>query len=146
LLFQDVFWHSPLDMSISKGTEDRLLSRMEVLGIKESDLVEKFILGSGKGGQKVNKTSSCVYLKHLPSGIEIKCQQERSRALNRYRARAELCNKIEEQLFQEKSKTQQLISKIRRQKRKRSKRAQEKILTQKRQHSQIKNLRKSTES
>lgn len=133
-------------MSISKETEDRLISRMTDLGIQESDLVEKFILGSGSGGQKVNKTSSCVYLKHLPSGIEIKCQQNRSRTLNRYRARSELCDKIEEKLFQEKSKSQKLIAKIRRQKRKRSKRAQEKILTQKRQHSQIKKFRSQKRS
>ncbi len=128
-------------MGISKETEDRLISRMAALGIQEEDLIEKFILGSGKGGQKVNKTSSCVYLKHLPSGVEIKCQQERSRALNRYRARVGLCDKIEEKLFQEKSRTQQLIAKIRRQKRKRSKRAQEKIVTKKRQHSQTKKFR-----
>jgi len=67
---------------------------MKQLGIDEDDLIEKFILGSGKGGQKVNKTSSCVYLKHLPTGIEVKCQQGRSRELNRYVARYELCEKF----------------------------------------------------
>src|SRR3989344_2176393 len=110
-------------MSLGKEKQDTLASRMEQLGIRESDLIEKFILGSGSGGQKINKTSSCVYLKPLPSGIEIKCQRERSRELNRLYARRELCDKLEERLFQEKSARQQAFEKIRRQKRRRSKKA-----------------------
>ena len=94
--------------------EQELAERMERLGIKEEDLVEKFILGSGSGGQKINKTSSCVYLKHLPTGTEVKCQKDRSRELNRLNARRELCEKLEEILFQEKSKKRQAIEKIRR--------------------------------
>ena len=129
-------------MSLGKEKQDALASRMEQLGIRESDLIEKFILGSGSGGQKINKTSSCVYLKHLPSGIEIKCQRERSRELNRLYARRELCDKIEELLFQEKSKRRQAIEKIRRQKRKRSRRAQEKMLANKKHRSDIKEHRK----
>ncbi len=120
----------------------KLEERMERLGIREEDLVEKFILGSGSGGQKINKTSSCVYLKHLPTGIEVKCQRDRSRELNRIKARRELCDKLEEILFQEKSKKRQAIEKIRRQKRRRSRRAQEKILASKKHRSEIKNLRK----
>ncbi len=127
---------------IAKETFEKLAERMEKLGIRESDLVEKFILGSGSGGQKINKTSSCVYLKHLPTGIEIKCQRERSRELNRLYARRELCDRIEEQIFQAKSKRQQEIEKIRRQKRKRSKRAKEKMLANKKHRSDIKDLRK----
>ena len=76
---------------------DELRRKMGELGIYEEDLVEKFILGSGRGGQNLQKTSSCVYLKHLPTGIEIKCQRERSRDMNRYFARRELCEKIETQ-------------------------------------------------
>lgn len=129
-------------MAISKETIDHLAKRMEKLEIHESDLVEKFILGSGKGGQKMNKTSSCVYLKHVPTGIEIKCQRERSRELNRLYARRELCEKIEERLLEEKSSKQKAIEKIRRQKRKRSRRAQQKILKDKKHHSDIKELRK----
>lgn len=129
-------------MGMSKKTQEELISRMKGLGIKEDDLVEKFILGSGSGGQKINKTSSCVYLKHLPTGIEIKCQRERSRELNRLYARRELCEKIEEILLKKKTERQKAIEKIRRQKRKRSKRAQEKILADKKHRSQIKDLRK----
>ena len=122
--------------------EEELHLRMQRLKIKDSDLVEKFILGSGSGGQKINKTSSCVYLKHLPTGIEVKCQKSRSRELNRVYARRELCEKLEELLFQEKSKKQQAIEKIRRQKKKRSRRAQEKILAGKRMRSDVKKMRK----
>ena len=122
--------------------EQELAARMERLGIKEEDLVEKFILGSGSGGQKINKTSSCVYLKHLPTGIEVKCQKDRSRELNRFLARRELCEKIEETVLKEKSKKRQEIEKIRRQKRRRSRKAQEKILATKKHRSEIKNLRK----
>jgi peptide chain release factor len=120
----------------------KLEERMERLGIREEDLIEKFVLGSGSGGQKINKTSSCVYLKHQPTGIEVKCQRDRSRELNRIKARRELCDKLEEILFQEKSKKRQAIEKIRRQKRRRSRRAQEKILASKKHRSEIKNLRK----
>jgi protein subunit release factor B len=129
-------------MTVSKEKQEALASRMEKLGIREEDLVEKFILGSGSGGQKINKTSSCVYLKHLPTGIEIKCQQERSRELNRLYARRELCEKLEEKLFQEKSKRQQEIEKIRRQKRRRSRRSKEKMLEGKRLQSSKKELRR----
>lgn len=126
-----------------KGKWDELAERMERLNIHESDLVEKFILGSGSGGQKINKTSSCVYLKHIPSNIEVKCQSTRSRELNRLYARRELCEKLEERLFKEKSSKQKEIEKIRRQKRRRSKRAQEKVLAGKKIHSYKKELRKS---
>jgi len=129
-------------MTLSKEKQEALASRMEKLGIREEDLVEKFILGSGSGGQKINKTSSCVYLKHLPTGIEIKCQRERSRELNRLYARRELCEKLEERLFQEKSKRQQEIEKIRRQKRRRSRRSKEKMLEGKRLQSSKKELRR----
>ena len=63
---------------ISKEKQEDLVRRMESLEIREDDLIEKFILGSGRGGQKINKTSSCVYIKHIPSGMEIKCQRDRS--------------------------------------------------------------------
>ena len=121
---------------------EALKRRMEALGIREEDLRENFVLGSGKGGQKQNKTASCVQVKHGPSGLEVKCQKSRSRELNRYYARADLCDKLEEQMLGEKSKKQQAYEKLRRQKRKRSKRAKEKMLEAKRQQSEKKALRK----
>jgi peptide chain release factor len=109
--------------------KDRVLhDKMEALGIKESDIIERFIRSQGHGGQKVNKTSSCVYLKHLPTGIEVKCQQERSQSLNRFLARRILVNKIENMILGKESDEQQRIEKIKRQKRKRSKKAKEKVL------------------
>lgn len=133
-------------MSLSKEKADELASRMETLGIREEDLVEKFILGSGKGGQKINKTSSCVYLKHIPTGIEIKCQRDRSRTLNRYLARKDLCDRIEEEILETKSKKQQEIEKIRRQKRRRTRKQKEKMLTGKKIHSEKKQLRQKPSS
>lgn len=120
---------------------DDLLKKMEKLEIREEDLIEKFILGSGRGGQNLQKTSSCVYLKHLPTGIEVKCQQDRSREMNRYWARKELCEKIETQILKIKTEKQQLMEKKRRQKRKRSKRAQQKVLEAKKQRGHLKQLR-----
>ncbi|MCB1109611.1 MAG: peptide chain release factor-like protein [Chlamydiia bacterium] len=132
-------------MPASPEKQRALAQRMEELGIYEDDLLEKFILGSGKGGQKVNKTASCVYLKHLPTGIEVKCQQERSRELNRYLARKELCEKIAFQIHQEKTKRQREQEKIRQQKKRRSRRLKQKILEDKKKHSEIKKMREKVE-
>lgn len=126
---------------ISDGKKEALKKKMELLGIKESDIIEKFILGSGKGGQKINKTSSCVYLKHVPSGIEIKCQNSRFREMNRFFARRELCEKIESRIEGIKSEKKQMIEKIRRQKRRRSRRAKEKMLFEKKKHAEKKAMR-----
>ena len=72
-----------------------LEEKMKALGIRQEDLEEKFVRSSGAGGQKVNKTSSCVYLKHLPTGIEVKCMKDRSQSINRFLARRELVERIE---------------------------------------------------
>ena len=117
--------------AISKKKEDALRQKMEELGIFEKDIKEKFIRSGGKGGQNVNKVATCVYLKHLPTKIEVKCQQERSQALNRFLARRILADKIEAKILGRESEEQQRIEKIRRQKRKRSKRAKLKILEEK---------------
>ena len=123
--------------------EKQLLERMETLGIKEQDLREQFIRGGGKGGQKVNKTSSCVYLMHEPSGTEIKCSQTRSQAMNRFWARRELCDRIEEREKGIKSARIQAQEKIRRQKRRRSRRAKDRMLEDKHHRSKIKQQRRS---
>ncbi len=128
---------------ISQEKELQLRERMLNLGIKDEDLIEKFILGSGSGGQKINKTSSCVYLKHIPTGIEVKCQRDRSREMNRYYARRELCEKLEYRFFKQKSEKQQEIAKIRRQKKRRSRKTQEKLIERKRANSEKKQLRKA---
>ncbi len=126
----------------SKEKHEQLQERMTKLGIKDEDLIEKFILGSGSGGQKINKTSSCVYLKHCPSEIEVKCQKSRSQEMNRFVARRELCDKLDEKINKKKSEKQQAAEKIRRQKKRRSRKSKEKMLEEKSQHSQKKSFRK----
>lgn len=127
--------------TVSPKKEEELLARMEGLGIREEDLRETFVRASGPGGQKVNKTSSCVSLMHVPTGLSVKCQQERSRALNRYIARRILADRIERIQKGRESLEHQKIEKIRRQKRRRSRRAQEKVLRLKRIQSEKKTLR-----
>ncbi|MBN2408034.1 MAG: peptide chain release factor-like protein [Elusimicrobia bacterium] len=116
---------------VTRKKETGLALKMRQLGIRESDLCEKFVRSGGAGGQKTNKTSSCVYIKHLPTGIEVKCQRERSQSINRFLARRNLACKIENMIMRRVSEEKKRISKIRRQKRKRSKRAKEKMLKDK---------------
>lgn len=122
--------------------KERLLSRkMNLLNIKEEDIMEKFIRSAGPGGQNVNKASTCVYLKHIPTGIEVKCQQERSQAKNRHIARSLLVEKIEASLLKELSAEKENAQKLRRQQRKKPKALKLRILEEKRKHSQKKKLR-----
>ncbi|MFZ2937845.1 MAG: peptide chain release factor-like protein [Candidatus Omnitrophota bacterium] len=126
---------------LKKKKEKDLSEKMSSLGIREADIIEKFIRSSAPGGQNVNKTSTCVYLKHIPTGIEVKCQKERAQSLNRYLARRILAGKIENIVSGRLSEERRLIEKIRCQKRKRSKRAKLKMLEQKHRHSEKKILR-----
>ncbi len=84
-----------LTFAVSEEKNRWLKEKMEALGIHEKDLLEKFVRSSGKGGQKVNKTSTCVYLKHVPTGTEVKCMKDRSQSINRFLARRELIEKME---------------------------------------------------
>ena len=126
---------------VSFEKEDQLLKRMAALGLSESDLQEWFIRGGGPGGQKTNKTSSTVCLRHKPTGLEIRCAQERSQSLNRFLARRDLCDKIAAKLHGEKSKKEQEREKIRRQKRRRSRRQTAIMVDAKKKHGAKKALR-----
>ena len=127
--------------TVSSEKEKALLGRMASLGVAESDLRETFIRSSGPGGQKVNKTSSCVQLVHIPTGIAVKCQRERSQAMNRFLARRLLLDRIEKLQRGVVEAEKDRAEKIRRQKRKRSKRAREKMLDAKHRQSEKKGLR-----
>lgn len=118
-----------------------LRERMGRLGIKDGDIIENFISSSGPGGQNVNKVATCVYLKHIPTGVEVKCQKERSQAANRYAARVILCGKIEERLFERASKERQRLEKIHRQNRRRSRGSRLRMLEVKRLHARKKKMR-----
>ena len=127
-----------LNFGVRPEKAEALRRKMERLGIRENDLIEKFVHSQGKGGQHVNKVATCVYLKHVPTGIEVKCQRERSQSINRFLARRILADKIEAMVLGKESEEQQRIEKIRRQKRKRSKKAKQKILEGKRRHAVVK--------
>lgn len=122
---------------ISPEKQRQLERHMAALGIREQDLKEQFVRGSGHGGQKLHKTSSCVVLKHIPSGIQVRCEKDRSQAANRFLARRLLADKLESQILGKKSEEQRLREKIRRQKRRRSRRAKEKMLREKHRRSEI---------
>ena len=133
--------HAP----VSQQKLDALRAKMAELNINESDIDESFVRSGGAGGQHVNKTSSCVMLRHIPSGVEVKCSESRSQTLNRFLAKRRLVEKIEEQVLHIQSSRQQKIEKLKRQKRKRSKRAKDKMLDGKRIQSEKKDARKITE-
>jgi protein subunit release factor B len=120
---------------------EKIKTRMALASVFEEDLEESFILGSGPGGQKTNKTSSTVRLCHAPSGLTVKCGQHRSREMNRWLARRELAEKILERENAARSARQQAAEKIRRQKRRRSRRQKARILDEKHRHGEKKAAR-----
>ena len=119
-----------------------LLLRMTRLGIARDDLVESFIRGTGHGGQKVNKTSSTVRLRHVPTGIEVRCQEERSLAQNRTIARTMLCEKLESRLTAARQGQRAALARKRRQQAKRSRATKAEMAREKRHRSMTKSLRR----
>jgi peptide chain release factor len=112
-----------LTFAVSEEKNRWLRERMETLNIQEKDIEEKFVRSSGHGGQNVNKTSTCVYLKHIPTGIEVKCMKDRSQSVNRFFARRELLKRIE-QLTGKGTGVDAKLEKVRKQKAKTRKRTQ----------------------
>ena len=115
-----------MDFGVTEKKQAELAARMVAVGLREQDLEEKYVRSSGPGGQKVNKTASCVLLTHVPTGQQVKMQKERSQALNRYHARKRLCELFEAEQLGRQSPAALKVEKIRKQKQRRKRRGRAK--------------------
>ena len=84
-----------MKFGVTSRKEMELRARMQACELREEDLEERFIRSSGPGGQHVNRSATGVYLKHVPTGLEVKMQRARSQGLNRFYARRRMCELIE---------------------------------------------------
>jgi protein subunit release factor B len=111
-----------VSLGVTEKKQRELDARMAASGIREQDLDEQFVHSSGPGGQRVNKASSCVWLTHRPTGLQVKMQKDRSQRLNRYHARKRLCELMEAKTLGESSPAARQAAKIRKQKQRRKRR------------------------
>ena len=130
-------------LPVNPDKEAQLVQRMVALGVREADIDETFVRSGGHGGQNVNKTSTCVMLLHRPTGLQVKCQSSRQQGLNRFLARRLLLDKIEARQKGFVAAKRDQAEKIRRQKRRRSRRAKAKMLDNKSHHAAKKASRRS---
>ncbi len=134
--------HAMSAFPVTSQKEAQLTQRMNALGVREADIEESFVRSGGHGGQNVNKTSTCVMLLHRPTGVQVKCQATRQQGLNRFIARRLLLDKIEQKRNGYVAAQRAEIEKIRRQKRKRSRRAKDRMLADKSHHADKKTFRR----
>ena len=130
-------------LPVSQEKEAQLAQRMVALGVRAADVEESFVRSGGHGGQNVNKVSTCVMLVHRPTGVQVKCQETRQQGMNRFIGWHLLLDKIEAQRQAKIKAERDRVEKLRRQKRKRSKGAKERMLADKSRHSAKKSSRRS---
>lgn len=130
-----------MTFGVSQVKEKALRRLMERSGLREEDICERFVRSGGPGGQNVNKTETAVYLRHRPTGLEVKTQTSRSQALNRFFARRLLAERLAAAAAGAADAERERVAKLRRQKRRRSRRAREKVLQGKKMRAQVKELR-----
>jgi protein subunit release factor B len=111
-----------VNFGVTERKQAELAQRMQKCGLLETDLEETFVRSGGAGGQHVNKTSTCVHLKHIPTGLAVKVQKSRSQGLNRFYARRQLCELLENQQLGKDSPEAKRVEKIRKQKDRRKRR------------------------
>ena len=112
-----------INFGVTERKRQELEQRMRDCGLLETDIEERFVRSGGAGGQKVNKSSTCVHLRHIPSGLAVKVQRSRSQGLNRYYARKQMCELLENKLLGKESPEAKKLEKIRKQKDRRRRRA-----------------------
>lgn len=129
-------------LPVSPDPEEHLSRRMAALGVREGDLEETFVRSAGPGGQNVNKTSTCVMLRHRPTGLQVKCQASRQQGVNRLLARRLLLDKLEAARRSRAEAARARLEKLRRQRRPRSRAAKERMLADKSRHAAKKAFRR----
>jgi protein subunit release factor B len=127
---------------VSPEKEEQLFQRMNALGVEESDLDETFVRSGGHGGQNVNKVATCVMLRHIPTGTQVKCQDTRRQGMNRFLARTLLLDKLENERKNRARAAKTRRERARRQKRKRPRAVKERILASKAHQSEKKQRRR----
>jgi protein subunit release factor B len=121
--------------------EAPLRARFVSLGVRPDEVEERFVRGTGAGGQKINKTSSTVWLRHRPTGVEVRCQRERSQAVNRLLAWTELAEKLEWRRQLTANQAQAARELTRRQKRQKSRGQKARMIEAKKHRAKIKQTR-----